>query len=313
MADTMSSRRPRSRPESVLPDVSIIIPFRGNKDELLVMLHALEAQDYPAGSVEVICVDNGREPSMTAEELKTGSMKVLLLSERNWLNSPYSARNRGVEKAAGDILIFVDANSIPEPGWLREGVRCMIQSGADIVAGNVNFIISQPPGGAEIIDALTSIYQRKAVAERSVAYTANLFVRRELFSVSGLFEEGVRSGGDVRWTTRAVQGGARIFYCENAVIRKYARKANQLFKKKNRTGRGYYYTWITETERRPLWYNVLRSLKPPVPSRLRDSWKERYGEPIPGSMLSVWFFCYTASVTEQLAFTREYFRNRQSR
>src|SRR5690625_6725124 len=80
---------------------------------------------------------------MSAEELKTEKVKLILLSERNRLNSPYSARNRGVEKATGDILIFVDANSIPEAGWLREGVRCMIQSGADLVAGHVNFILDR--------------------------------------------------------------------------------------------------------------------------------------------------------------------------
>lgn len=313
MADTVHSGRPINRPESVLPHVSIIIPFQGHKEELQIMLQKLDAQEYPGGSVDVICVDNGTEPSVSAEELKTEKVKVILLSERNRLNSPYSARNRGVEKATGDILIFVDANSIPEAGWLREGVRCMIQSGADLVAGHVNFIFDHPPEGAEIVDALTSINQKKAVDERGVAYTANLFVRRELFSTSGLFEEGVRSGGDVRWTARAVQGGARIVYCDQATIRKYARKANQLYKKKRRTGRGYYYTWITEAERRPWWYNMLRSLKPPAPSRLRNAWMERYGEPMPGSLLSAWFFFYTAAVTEQLAFVREYFQNRQSR
>src|SRR5690625_6671587 len=105
MADTVHSGRPINRPESVLPHVSIIIPFQGHKEELQIMLQKLDAQEYPGGSVEVICVDNGTEPSVSAEELKTEKVKVILLSERNRLNSPYRSEEHTSELQSRGHLV----------------------------------------------------------------------------------------------------------------------------------------------------------------------------------------------------------------
>lgn len=298
------------------PDVSIIIPFRENRDELRTMLKAIAHQDFPQHAMEVICVDNGdvQAPdfahsfSPADDPALHDSIRPVFISERQHPGSPYSARNRGIEQAKGEILVFADANSVPDKNWLKEGLWHIQHTGAGIVAGRVGFHYGNKKNGAKITDALTSIDQKKAVEERGVAYTANLFVRREIFRETGYFEEGVRSGGDVRWTTKAVAGGARIEYCDHAVVYKYARSARQLYKKRIRTGSGYYYTWKEERNRKKWWYNFIRSLKPPNPRTLKTAYSERYGEPLTHNIFSVWFFSYSSAILEQLAFLKEYSR-----
>lgn len=290
----------------VNPEISIIIPFKDNPDELVTMLTAISEQDYPREAVEILCVDNGSGSSLKTINVPADAGNILLLSENTYLSSPYSARNRGIEQSKGEVLIFADANSLPEKNWLSEGIWHLQQTGADIVAGRVNFHFGHQMTGAKIVDALTSIHQKRAVEERGAAYTANLFVRKEVFAKAGLFEEGVRSGGDVRWTTGAVSGGAKIEYCDTSVVSKYARTANQLYKKRIRTGAGYYYTWKAEADRKKWWYNFLRSLKPPSIRKLKMLYAERYAEPLTNYLFSVWFFYYSSSVIEQAAFLKEH-------
>src|SRR5699024_9578738 len=102
---------------------------KDNFDELISMVSAIENQDYPQEIIEVICVDNGSTSSIEQNSPILSGVNIVVLSETNYLNSPYSARNRGIEQAKGEVLVFADANSMPESAWLKEGVHCLQQSG----------------------------------------------------------------------------------------------------------------------------------------------------------------------------------------
>jgi len=92
---------------------------------------------------------------------------------------------------------------------------------------------------------LTNIRMRESV-EKKKAKTANLFVRREVFETIGLFPEGVRSGGDVRWTRRAVDEGYVLCFCQGARVWKAARPLRALLKKQWRVAKGQPAIWKRE-------------------------------------------------------------------
>lgn len=292
-----------------LPFVSLIIPFYKNQEEVIRIEKALRDQTYPFDRFENIFIDNGSENDFEfSESLRN---RNILIEENEHLGSPYSARNRGIEKAKGDILVFIDANSIPENSWLENGVNFLQNSDFDLAGGRVDFDFQGEVTSGKIVDALTSINMKKAVQTRGVAYTANLFVNREVFDRVGFFEEGLRSGGDTRWTLKAKQQGFIIGYCESAVVKKYSRPAYELYRKKIRTGRGYYYFWENESEeqRTPAFYNLLRSLKPPSFSKIKQLNPDRYSKEFDQKLVGIWFHLYTSSIVGQLAFIREFFRN----
>jgi glycosyltransferase AglE len=285
--------------------VSVIIPFVDNHKDVMQIKSKLDQQTYPAEFTEIIFVDNGSKNNVTFPE--SFLKNVTLLREYEKLNSPYSARNRGIEVAKGNVIVFIDANSHPLKNWLECGINCLEQTNNGIAAGDVQFDIEATPAAAHIVDALTSINMRNAVQERGVAYTANLFIRKEILEDVGLFEEGARSGGDVRWSMRAGKKGYRVTFCDEAVVLKFPRSLDALIKKKIRTGKGYFYTWKEESEK-PIWfYNLLRSLKPPKFSRWKnDPYRVKLLDQ--GSRTAVWILLYLTGIVEQLAFSVEYFR-----
>lgn len=296
--------------KSDLPTVSVIIPFYNNQDEVLQIEEKLRNQTYPSEKIQLIFIDNDSDNLFSFPE--SFLAKNILLEEDDYPNSPYSARNRGIEKSTGEIIVFVDANSTPESQWLEEGVRSLLDSDADLVGGSVQFDFRDKITAGKIVDALTSINMEKAFQERGAAYTANLFVKKKVFEEVGLFEEGVRSGGDVRWTLKAKEHEYSIRYCNSAVVRKFARSAGKLYQKRIRTGKGYYYTWKDEPERRIWFYNFFRSLKPPSYSKIKTLNPDRYQTEFENYSFVVWFHLYLSGIVEQLAFISEYFRSKIS-
>jgi len=285
--------------------ISIIIPFLNNHEEVVSIVHRIREQNKDH-QPEIICVDNGSDDDTPFNE--DFLEQQVVIRETNYLHSPYSARNRGIEKATGSVIVFVDANSYPAEGWLKNGMNCLKETGADIVAGHVAFDVDGEPNAAKIADAITSIHQKKSVEERKAAFTANLFVKRAVFDSAGLFEEGIRSGGDVRWTTRATTAGYTIVYCPDSTVLKKARSFVALFKKRVRTGRGYLYTWLKEETGSVWFYNFLRALKPPPSGKPNKLYRKRYEKPLPVSAPAVWFVLYVMGIVEQLSFMAEYLR-----
>lgn len=291
------------------PFVSLIIPFYNNQEEVLRIEKFLHDQTYPSDRFEILFIDNGSENDFQFS--KSFLERNILLEEKEHPDSPYSARNRGVEKAKGEILVFIDANSFPEDNWLEKGVGFLQNSEYDLVGGKVDFDFQGKVTAGKIVDTLTSINMKRAVQSRSVAYTANLFVQRKVFDQVGLFEEGIRSGGDTRWTLKAKKAGFVVGYCKMAVVKKYARPVKQLYQKKIRTGKGYYYFWKSEPveQRTPAFYNLLRSLKPPTFSKIRKLCPDRYRKEFDQKLVLVWFHLYASTILGQLAFISEYLKS----
>ena len=282
------------------PFVSIVIPFLDNIDQVITINKNLLSQTYPKEKFEILYIDNG---SLDLDgQKKIYGKQVKILTEYNKKNSPYSARNRGIEVANGEIIAFIDANSRPEPDWLEQGVRFMIESESDLIAGLVRFDFGDKITASKIVDSMTSVQIEKAVKERGVAYTANLFVRSYVFEKAGKFDEGIRSGGDVRFSENAKRAGYKIGYCQRAVVSKYARDCKDLYRKKIRTGKGYFYTWKDETNKTVWFYNLIRALKPPDVKSVDQNPEKKVNR------FQVWFHLYATGIVEQLAFVYEYLK-----
>lgn len=119
--------------DSVTPSLSVVIPTRLRPEELERCLEALTRQDCEF-HFETLVIDNSagdRETEMAAA--RWGARYVV-----ESLPGLCRARNRGALEATGEIIAYLDDDSIPEPGWAAEIVRAF-ENDTDIMgaAGRV--------------------------------------------------------------------------------------------------------------------------------------------------------------------------------
>lgn len=202
------------------PRVSVIVPVKDD-DRLALCLEALSRQDYPAGLVEVLVVDNGSATSPRRVVERFPAARLLHEPQAG----SYAARNTGVAAATGALLAFTDADCIPAPTWLSAAAAA-VQNGADIVAGRVEVFAERPrrPRPVEAYEVVHG-FPQEAYVRRGGCATANLVTTRALFDRVGPFAGTLRSGGDIEWTRRATGGGARLEYVTEAQVRHPARRS----------------------------------------------------------------------------------------
>jgi glycosyltransferase involved in cell wall biosynthesis len=128
-----------------------------------------------------------------------------------------AARNTGVQLAQHDVIVFVSANAVPEPGWLDE-LRAVVHK-ADIVYGRQR----HAPGAAGVATVARGLRYRhfedpsEGLPER-YASNANAAYRRYAFQ-SLRFDEEALGAEDVAFAKAARLAGLRIAYAPRAIVR----------------------------------------------------------------------------------------------
>ncbi|WP_299235874.1 glycosyltransferase [uncultured Halomonas sp.] len=215
--------------------VTVLLPTYHDWAGVKACLGGLDRQQLPAECLELLVVNNAPDDAPPSDWCLPGNARLLM--EAN--PGSYAARNCGIAHARGDVLAFLDADCLPEPGWLEAALACMETHGADLVAGDIQLTYqSSKLTPAECYEKAFAFRQAQNV-ERGVAVTANLVVRREAFDAVGVFNERMMSGGDFEWTRRAAAAGFKLVYCPNAVVRHPARNTlSSLAQKARRVSAG---------------------------------------------------------------------------
>ncbi len=102
--------------------VSVVMPHYETPPAVLARtLAALERQTWPRGMFEVVIVDDGsRAPPEIPAGLALDARTVR--QERRGVGIA-RARNAGVRAAAHDVVLFLDADMLPEAGWIAAHAR----------------------------------------------------------------------------------------------------------------------------------------------------------------------------------------------
>jgi len=123
------------------PLISVVIPARNEEAHISRVVRSVLAQ-CPAGSaLEVIVSDDG-STDRTAEKARGAGARVVETGRDGHVGgNPAAARNRGASVAAGNPLIFLDADCVPGEGWL-ESILEAHSGGETVVGGSLEL----PPG-----------------------------------------------------------------------------------------------------------------------------------------------------------------------
>ncbi|PZD71785.1 Putative mycofactocin biosynthesis glycosyltransferase MftF [Acaryochloris thomasi RCC1774] len=276
--------------------VSVIVPVFNDIERLEKCLRALEEQTYPKHLYEVIVIDNNSDEDI---ECLVASFKHVKLSFEAKQGS-YAARNKGISLSVGEIFSFTDSDCIPRPQWIEKGVEALESNNADLVGGKVEFTFSSERTAAEIYDSVTNMQIEKNIASRKISKTANLFVRKTVFSEIGLFPGNLKSGGDVIWTKRATDANFYLVYSSEACVLHPARKLVSMLRKQYRVGSGQPSIWLEQGQSlTQIFSNIIFGFRPPSRKQIQQNCIDRARE-IRSSYISIWRVAWLCTIATSL-------------
>lgn len=232
-----------------LPQVSVIIPIYNGQEDLPDLIKCLKCQTYPKEKVEYLLINNNSndKTSTLLEEAIIESQKIGLnlkaLNENN-IQSSYAARNQGIRQATGEILAFTDADCRPLNHWVEELVKPFIDEKIGIVVGEIEAL----PGNSflEKYAERNSVLSQKFLLEHPFfpyGQTANLGIRRIIFTKIGLFRPYLTTGGDadICWRIQQ-QTDYQLTFAPTAIIRhRHRSNFKELKSQWQRYGRSNFY------------------------------------------------------------------------
>lgn len=116
-----------------MPDVSVVIPYYDGQSSLDLLLAALELQDT-ASSFEVVVADDG-SPTPPVPGERPWPVHVVRQDDEGFRAA--AARNLGARHATGRVLVFLDGDMVPEPGYLSALEEALADSPDDtLVVGH---------------------------------------------------------------------------------------------------------------------------------------------------------------------------------
>ncbi len=229
-----------------LPQVSVIIPIYNGAADVPDLFDCLAAQQYPGDRWDVCCIDNNSQDATAAllrQQIQSLPIPCQLLQETQ-IQSSYAARNRGIRATTGEILAFTDADCRPQPTWLMQLVQPFEDTAVDLVAGHLQALPS--PAWLERYAARRGILTQEttlAHPTRPYGQTANLAVRRSLFSQIGLFRPYLTTGGDADlcWRSQQSQPRRLVAAPQAVVYHRHRATLRDLWQQWHRYGQGNQY------------------------------------------------------------------------
>ena len=214
-------------------DASIVVCTYNRAESLRDTLAALRAQQAaPAREWEVIVVDNNSKDRTCAlvQEARRGWPR--LRYEFEGAQGLSHARNHGIARARGDVILFTDDDVVPEPDWLETTLSGLEKYQADACGGYIAPIWETPPppwltewfyGFLAVRTDRTDDYP---ITDTSpTPFGANMAFRRRVFDRVGLFDTSrgrkgkmLASGEDGEMFDRILTSGLKVAFLGSARV-----------------------------------------------------------------------------------------------
>jgi len=202
--------------------ITVIIPTYNRASVLKRCLEALSHQSIPYDSYEIIVSDDGSTDDtkkITEDALKSlGSMIRYLWQPNKGANA---ARNNAIYASQGNILLFINDDTIAMPTMLEEHLKTHAQYPDENIAVLGRMTIS-PEVPYSIfaklhLDANFGLWEGKKELDWLAFYTCNVSVKKSFLLKYGLFEEGIRYHEDLELSERLSHYGLKIIYNPDAL------------------------------------------------------------------------------------------------
>jgi succinoglycan biosynthesis protein ExoA len=203
-----------------MPSVSIIIPCYNEQDTIHKLLEAIYTQSFPRVDLEVVIAEglstDGTRAQIAAFSDSHPDLHIAVVE--NPTRSIPASLNCALKEAQGEIILRLDAHSMPYPDYVERSVADLeaglganvggiweIQPGAETwVARSIAAAASHPLGVGDALYRHTD----KAAQVDTVPFGA---FKRELLALIGFFDESLLSNEDYEFNARIRRSGGRIW------------------------------------------------------------------------------------------------------
>lgn len=184
-----------------MPLVSVVLPAYHSDGTISLSLDALRRQTFR--DFEVIVVNS-------SPETRTGALVTTQYPEVRFFQSPvrlypHAARNYGIARASGELLVCSDPDVAAHPDWLEKLVAAY-RAGAQAGGGSMGVLEKSWWECGVHLAKFHELLPGLEAGERSIVPTANAFYARPLWERIGPFPEDVFAG-DAILSWRAAQAG----------------------------------------------------------------------------------------------------------
>lgn len=202
------------------PTVSIIVPCYNEQATIRKLLEALRSQTYPLAKMEVVISDgmstDGTREAIAAFQKEHGGLSLRVTENR--AKTIPSGLNQAIRESRGEIIVRLDAHSMPIPEYVERCVQAHrdnkgdnvggvweIRPGADTwIAESIAAAAAHPLGAG---DALYRLDARPGAVD-TVPFGS---FRRELIERIGAFDETLLSNEDYEFNARVRQAGGVVW------------------------------------------------------------------------------------------------------
>jgi cellulose synthase/poly-beta-1,6-N-acetylglucosamine synthase-like glycosyltransferase len=204
------------------PEISIVVPFYNAGQTLQFCLEAIEAQSLKPE--EVILVDNNSKDNSNEIVKKfINDKNGRYISCREKKIGPASARNAGIEESKKDVIVFTDADCIPDENWLETISKEFEDPDVCAVAGKIEGYV-----GKSLLEKFHSLFTLQSPQNTFLfnEFTlvnggfpaANFAVRKEILNAIGGFDEKLLVGEDYDLCARIYKAGFVIKFVGSAIV-----------------------------------------------------------------------------------------------
>lgn len=169
------------------PLISVIIPVYNVESYLEKCLSSILAQTYP--NFEVLAVDDESPDGSLAiaESMAAKDSRLHVFTKKN--GGVSSARNFGLDRAAGEYIAFMDSDDWVEPDFLQNLYTCLTSHEADMAICNIRYIYADGSFGKrtpkiqeETVVDTREAYRDLLLEEKFRSHVYNKLYKAELFS-----------------------------------------------------------------------------------------------------------------------------------
>ncbi len=196
--------------------ISVVIPTYNRLPILQKCLQSLETQSLAAdlADYEVVVIDDGSTDA-TISWLQAAKLPHLRWFEQDHQGAA-AARNLGVAKALGDVIVFIDSDLVVTEGFLQAHVEALLQ-GQQQLGHDRLFTYGSVINTNNFEQPTSEPYK---ITDFSAAYfaTGNVAIRRHWLEQAGLFDTRFQLYGweDLELGVRLKQLGLKLIKCPEA-------------------------------------------------------------------------------------------------